>query len=775
MNYESSPAWWPRTIHWVSSYPRNPDYPTSLRGRSVDPNYVRGILSDFEPRRIATPTDNITGGPPVITRDGVVIDGNQVVSALRTTGLDLSSYRGYLDDNLKRFGINKSALKDFESPVLVRTIIDPNDYTRTARLAETRLLRDITSAGDIADQVKAFKSEDQLARGIELSQAREVAEAGGRVPNNEGLIGLLRAPANDAFVTRLVKDLIPEGKRADLLNNAGGLNPEGIQYIKGVLEASIADPLLENQALYIDRFVLNADTLPIELAGIRQGISDAIPDLLRFKGLTGTGAVAEQANILDELFNGLDWLYQNNGGNIAGRAITNESNYSSLSRLIGLSLDKAKSSPARIRKILSDYVGIADNEATGLASVFKAAERNTVDYWHQSVLDSGAVLSRRELLSYEMLISASKRELGLTTATQPTLALGDINDASIIGRKVYGDTKAQQQAAVDTFGGAPATQEVLARINIRPGERFNVSSEKIRTGVETGRITRQEACQALISAHFNSIRKQDVRRLNKVRGAAEYLEKTTGSPSQVYNNDPVGLDSTPIWRVIEAEAAGSPEGYLRQFQATLGYIRENVEAKIGGLAPAEATVAIRKLYEIGRTYNTGSATVDKTLTGLREVARGLGLKPTPAGYVAQRVNQAGDSALIHISAGITEATDFVQRIAQSYKLDLNDYEVAEPLLRALYNGTDLPADIDEGYKLVFDMFKQLVEFRQEIIKSGVARLLTYTTDSTPAWYAKIAEFDRGFFIKHWFPIRWKAAERIDVPLDEFGEPIVDAS
>ena len=362
------------------TYPRNPEYPTGLRSRSVDPNYVRGILSDFEPRRIATPTDNIRGGPPVITRDGVVIDGNNVVSALRTPRADLSSYRGYLDDNLKRFGIKKSALNDFDNPVLVRTIVDPNDYTRAARLAQVRGLSDITSIGDIGDQIKAFKFEDQITRGIELTQAREIAASGGRIPNNEGLIGVLRAPANDSLVSRLVKELVPESKRADLLNSAGGLNPEGIQYLKGVLEASIADPLLENQARYIDRFVLNAETLPVELAGIRQGVSDAIPELVKFRGLTATGAIPEQANILDELFNGLDWLYQNRGSNVTARAVTNDADYSSLSRLIGLALDKNKTSPSRIRKILTDYVAMAENEATGLASVFRSAERNQIDF-----------------------------------------------------------------------------------------------------------------------------------------------------------------------------------------------------------------------------------------------------------------------------------------------------------------------------------------------------------------------------------------------------------
>ena len=754
-------------------YPRNPDYPTSLRGRSVDPDLVQAISRDLNPELIATPTDSIRGGTPVITRDGVVIDGNQVVSALRTPGTDLDGYRTYVGRNLNRFGISRSALKDFDNPVLVRTVVDPNDYARAGRLAETNQLNEITSAGEIGDIVKSFKFEDQVGRGIELSQARELAEAGGRIPNNSGLIGLLRAPSNDALVTRLAKELIPEGKRASLLNTAGGLNPDGIQYLKGVLEASIADPLLENQARYIDRFVLNADRLPVELSGVRQGISDAIPELLRLRGQAGTGAIPEQANILNELFNGLDWLYDNFGNDIAARAVTNDSQYSSLSRLIGLSLDKSKTSPARIRKMLADYVGMADNEATGIISVFKAEERNLLDYWHQAVLESGTVLSRKELLSYEMLISAGKRELGLTTRTQPTLALGDVNDRSIIGRRVFGNTKAQQQAAIDAYGGVPATQEVLSRIGIRPSERFNVSAEKVRRAVEANTITRQEACQALVSAHFNSIRSQDVRRLNKLRGAAEYLQETNGSPAQVFNNDPVQLDTGPIWRVIEAEAAGSPDGYIRQFQATLGYIRENVDARIGGLAPAEATVAIRKLYELGRTYNTGLATADKTLTGLRELAQGLGLKATPAGYVAQRVNQAGDSALLHISAGITEATDFIQRVAKTYKLDLNDYDVAEPLLRALYDGTDLPATIGEGHKLVYDLFKQLIDFRQDIIKSGISRLLRYTTKDAPEWYAKTAQFERRFFINDWFPIRWKSSERIDVPLDELGDPILD--
>ena len=112
---------------------------------------------------------------------------------------------------------------------------------------------------------------------------------------------------------------------------------------------------------------------------------------------------------------------------------------------------------------------------------------------------------------------------------------------------MFGETKAHQQAAIDTYGGSPATQEVLSRIGIRRGEKFNTSAEKVRKAVESDKITRAEAGQALVSAHFNSIRKKDIRQLNKVRGVSEYLEEANGSPSQIHNNDPVELDAGPIW------------------------------------------------------------------------------------------------------------------------------------------------------------------------------------------------------------------------------------
>ena len=743
------------TIAGGRSYPVNPDYPRSLRSGSVNPEEVGDISRNFAPERVVNTDDTIRGGPPAITRDGTILDGNQVVAALRTQGTDIDGYRNYLSSNLDQFGLNKSALEGFESPVLVRTVVDPNDYARAARLAESRYLNEISSIEEISDGARSFKSEDLTRLGSELTEVQRLAADVGTIPNNQDLSALLRSPASKDTVRRLANNLIPEAKRGELLNAQGGLNVEGVEYIRGVLEASIADPLIQNQARFIDRFVVNADRLPVALAGVREGISNAIPDLINVKALASNGIIDDQLNILNELFDALDWLYQNGADELAKSAARESTQHSSLARLIGFTLRSNRQSPSRIRQALADYAQIVQRELSGIGNDFKIKERNAVDYWHQAILDSGTSLSRRDLISYETLLRASKLERGISTPTQPTLALGDINDTSIVGRQAFGETRAHQQAAVDTFGSVPATQELLERIGITSKDKFKRSNERILEALQRGRITREESVQATISAHLNNLRTRDAVKLNRARQAATYFEGADGSASQVFANDPVKSGLRGIFQIIEAEAAVTPEGVLSQFQRILGYVGDNVEVRVGSQATGEEVVPLQRLIEIGRAFDTGSVKVDKALELSRELLQLLGIKPTVAGFVARRINQGVDSAVLHINSAITEATDFVARTAESYRIDLNDYDTVEPILRALYDGSDIPEELGEGYKLVYDLFNKLIEFRQRVIKSGTSRLFRYTTKDNDEWIKRNAYFDEHFFVSHWFPISWE--------------------
>jgi len=109
------------------------DYPTDKKGESIndrnysgDKNYQAKVLQiarELDPDRLID-TSKTPDGTPIIVPSGIVVSGNNRVMSMKLAKKDYPNqyqkYGDYLEEEIDIFGLNKSDLKEFTDPTIVR-------------------------------------------------------------------------------------------------------------------------------------------------------------------------------------------------------------------------------------------------------------------------------------------------------------------------------------------------------------------------------------------------------------------------------------------------------------------------------------------------------------------------------------------------------------------------------------------------------------------------------------------------------------------------------
>lgn len=228
------------------------DYRTDVRERAK----VEGMARDLNPAEVANTSPRATDGPPTVTPEGVVINGNGRSMALKSaTPERLEAYRKHLVESATSFGIDPDAVRSAKDPVLVRVVeMDPSspeaaEFGRRGNIAATQSV----SPRERASRVAALIDDEILgavASDPELTFSQAIVD-----------------PAKGKEFRRSLERGMAAEERKEFFNEDGSLTEAGKELARNaILAKTVGSDILEE--------------IP---AGLRRTISDSAIQLAQLK------------------------------------------------------------------------------------------------------------------------------------------------------------------------------------------------------------------------------------------------------------------------------------------------------------------------------------------------------------------------------------------------------------------------------------------------------------------------------------------------------------
>lgn len=201
----------------------NKDYPSELqprnRQRVGNLTQVAEIAGNLRPADLAE-NRMLNHGAPLIREDGVVLNGNGRMMAIRTAvknGTD-HGYKQYLIDHAEELGLNPDNIEKVENPVLVKVV----DDKLTAD--DVKAITTDTSGGQRMSASEQAKTDAKKIKPSTLNMYQ---------PNESGeLMG-----NNKYFLGKLLEDILPADERNAYYTEDGSISKDGLMRAQRALFA----------------------------------------------------------------------------------------------------------------------------------------------------------------------------------------------------------------------------------------------------------------------------------------------------------------------------------------------------------------------------------------------------------------------------------------------------------------------------------------------------------------------------------------------------------
>ena len=201
----------------------NKDYPSELqprnRQRVGNLTQVAEIAGKLRPADLAE-NRILNHGAPLIREDGVVLNGNGRIMAIRTAvknGTD-HGYKQYLIDHAEELGLNPDNIEHMENPVLVKVV----DDELTAD--DVKAITTDTSGGQRMSASEQAKMDAKKIKPSTLNMYQ---------PNESGeLMG-----NNKYFLGKLLEDILPADERNAYYTEDGSISKDGLMRAQRALFA----------------------------------------------------------------------------------------------------------------------------------------------------------------------------------------------------------------------------------------------------------------------------------------------------------------------------------------------------------------------------------------------------------------------------------------------------------------------------------------------------------------------------------------------------------
>ncbi|WP_182405936.1 LPD38 domain-containing protein [Mitsuokella multacida] len=262
VRYRLVPSYKVITSHDAETMTPNKAYPQELQPRDRQrvsmQEQVTTMANELRPADLGAGR-NLNQGAPIISKDGVVLNGNGRAMAIQKAtaagGDKATAYRKYIFEHSKEFGISRSNLSQMRKYMLVREVVDDID-------AET--MQDII--GSTAGGSRMGASEQAKADAKKIKPR----DLDSYVDNEQGD---LTTAANQDFVARVLYRIVGKNERNAYTDEHGNVNADGIQRVKRALFS-----LAYNDDGLIDKMAESTDD---NIRNVSRGLMSAAPAFAR--------------------------------------------------------------------------------------------------------------------------------------------------------------------------------------------------------------------------------------------------------------------------------------------------------------------------------------------------------------------------------------------------------------------------------------------------------------------------------------------------------------
>ena len=232
------------------------EYPAEIQGRAYHGRrgrqgreHTEEMVSNFDTERALDRTVSVAEGPAVVTPSGVVVAGNGRIIAQQRLyeGLGGEQLKTALQEQAGDFGIDPAQVAGMQSPVLVRSIVDPEvDVTNVDQLRELNASSD-QPIGKTKDPLS-----EAATKAVQFREAQGALEHFAATAEPDATIrSYLGGKAGHDFLTALVDDgVISKGERARFMDaNTGMATDEGRTLVERMFYvAALGDPEVVSRA-----------------------------------------------------------------------------------------------------------------------------------------------------------------------------------------------------------------------------------------------------------------------------------------------------------------------------------------------------------------------------------------------------------------------------------------------------------------------------------------------------------------------------------------------
>jgi hypothetical protein len=263
----------------------NTNFPQELqprdRSRAGLRQWIVETAERFEPA-LAVEGVSAGEGAPIVGPDMIVESGNGRVAVITKLYLDRSDkYRGYLEQNIEKFGLSKEQLDKLAQPILVRVRQEPMDMA-----ARTKFAHEANRP-----QIATFSATEQANADARTLTNDEIALF---QPTAEGsVLGL----SNERFVRAFVSKL-PAAERAGLMTAEG----QPTRQLANRIQAAIFARAYQDDRL----LTLMAEEADPDVRNIVAALTSAAPTFARARA---AGALA-QADVVEPLLGAVEIVRQ---------------------------------------------------------------------------------------------------------------------------------------------------------------------------------------------------------------------------------------------------------------------------------------------------------------------------------------------------------------------------------------------------------------------------------------------------------------------------------
>lgn len=251
-----------------NGFARREDYPAAAQERPYhsdagEQEKVRGNALSYQPAFVVNSDPTAGNGPPIITREGIVLGGNSRTMTLQLVYADRPdsavAYRQALTDQAAGFGLDPAALEGMRRPILVR-VVDER-MTPEEMAVKSRLYNQTTTQ-------KLQAKAEGVSRARMISPAT-LAALSADMADFDTLRQFLDSPRSKGFVGLLLQDGVIEQTEISSLTEKGGrLNDSGKKLVEDALRGMV---------------VADYDVLEALPASVLNKLDRTIPALARLK------------------------------------------------------------------------------------------------------------------------------------------------------------------------------------------------------------------------------------------------------------------------------------------------------------------------------------------------------------------------------------------------------------------------------------------------------------------------------------------------------------